>query len=227
MSEPTKAPEKPSDAFMDAVRDGSTLVSDCELCGRVCFEDNELAGDWDVGELEKLRQGVKEQPDKYIPMDRVEVGDIGDKHVVVNCPCGKLSEYEKFIWSHRHLIARYISARAKARAESAVADEQEAEELQDDVDREGNTGEQAEHCNRCGGYFPASKLKWHGDDSEMCCPTCYEKVRCEGCGKLFDKESLDEWDQCGDCRQLALTKQMTGQHPGWSQGRDEDDNLPF
>jgi hypothetical protein len=222
--EPAKAPELPSDDFMDAVRDGSTLVSTCELCGRECFEDNEHAGDWEPSELETLRKGAKEQPDKYIPMGRVEIGNIAGKHVVVNCPCGKLKSYEDFFWSHRHMIARYISARAKARAEEAVSDEQEAEELQDDVDREGSPGEQAELCNRCGGYFPASDLKWHGDDSEMCCPTCYEKVRCEGCGKLFDKRDLDD-GKCLDCVTVAMLAKQ--QHPGWTKTNDEEDNLPF
>jgi hypothetical protein len=179
MNEPTKAPELPSDEFMGALRHGSSIRATCDLCGRVCFEDDETAGDWNDGELEGLRRLAVAEPEKYVALDRVWTGFICGKEAVVNCPCGKLKPYEDFIWSHRHIIARYISARAKAIAEKAVADEQEAEELQDDVNREGNTGEQAQQCDRCG-----------------------------GCGNFFDKADLDDWDQCSDCRRSRVNDNL-------------------
>lgn len=123
----------PSDDFMDAVRSGGSIVTDCEACGRVFFEDDESAGDWEDGELEKLRQNAKTNPDKYFAMDRVETADIDGKHIVVNCPCNYLTRLEQWIWSHRRIIATYISKRAQAAAERALEDEAESHFLEENV----------------------------------------------------------------------------------------------
>lgn len=125
----------PSDEFMDAVRYGSGIVRECEACGRICFEDDESAGSWEEGELERLRENAVKDPDKYLAMDRVESGRMNGKEVVVNCPCNFLKKYEDFIWAYRHVIAKYIAVRAKQQAEEAYHDEAEAEFLEENVEQ--------------------------------------------------------------------------------------------
>jgi hypothetical protein len=125
--------EPASDDFMDAVRRGGGIVRECEACGRTCFEDDEHAGDWENGELERLRDNALKEPDRYVAMSRVESGYLGGKEVVVNCPCNFLKKYEDFIWGHRHIIATYIAKRAKEKAEAALEDEAQAEFLQENV----------------------------------------------------------------------------------------------
>lgn len=127
--------EPPSDDFMDAVRDGGGIRRTCEACGRECFEDDESAGDWETGELEGLRKRAEERPNECVAMDRVEAGSIGGKDIVVNCPCNFLRKYEDFIWSHRHIAAKYIAKRAKQRAEAACEDEAEAEFMAENVEQ--------------------------------------------------------------------------------------------
>ena len=72
MAEESKKPKKeympPSEDFITAVTGGGSIVTDCDLCGRTCFEDSEYAGDWEEGELERLRENADKQPDKYVAL---------------------------------------------------------------------------------------------------------------------------------------------------------------
>lgn len=160
-------PLPPSDIFVDAVTDSSGIVSTCELCGRTLFEDDERAGGWEDGELERLRQRAKEEPDKVIPMDTVRTGQIGGKHVVTNCPCHGLRGYEDFIWVHRHIISQYISVKTEQIAQAAYDDEAEAEFLKDNVARQDTDREFKKCQGGCGGYFYAEAM-----DDRLFCPRC-------------------------------------------------------
>lgn len=111
----------PSNTFLDAVCDGGTPAADCELCGRTHFAAG-LQSDADRSELKALRQKAAESPEKYIESsdDSIGIGHIDGKRVVWNCPCNKLTKYERFIWSHRVMILAYLKARARAMASEAV-----------------------------------------------------------------------------------------------------------
>ena len=113
--------DKPSDEFLAALHDSSSLVSSCEFCGRTYFVDNENE-DWDEGELEGLRENARKNPDKYIATDEwVERGILNGKEYVLGCSCNGARVYENFIWDNRELISKYISSRAKK--EQREADE--------------------------------------------------------------------------------------------------------
>jgi len=157
----------PSDIFIETVTDSSGIVATCELCGRTLFEDDERAGDWNDGELERLRQRAKEEPDKVIPMDIVRTGEIGGKHVITNCPCHGLRGYENFIWAHRHIIARYIAKKTEEIARAAYDDEAEAEFLKDNVSRQDADREFKKCQGGCGGYFYTEAM-----DDRLFCPRC-------------------------------------------------------
>lgn len=166
--QPFKSPPfPPSETFVSAVTTSSGIVSDCELCGRTLFEDDETAGDWNDGELERFRQRAKEEPDKVITMDKVHTGDIGGKHVVTNCPCHGLRAYEDFIWMHRHIIAEYIAKKTEAIAQAAYDDEAESEFLKENVCRQDANREFKKCQGGCGGYFYAEAM-----DGRLFCPRC-------------------------------------------------------
>lgn len=112
--------DQPSEAFEEAVSTGGGIVATCEHCKRVHFEDDERAGDFEEGELERLRAEAKADPDKTIANGGVRTGEIDGCTVVIGCPCNALRKYEDWIWNHRRLIATYLPKRAKD--EKAVAD---------------------------------------------------------------------------------------------------------
>jgi len=113
----------PSEMFADAVCDGGTPVADCELCGRTHYVSSGYC--MEQGELADLEWKHQQEPEKYIPSDcdSISIGHIDGRQVVYGCPCNKLSRYEKFIWRHRFLIAKYLKRRSEemmAEAESEV-----------------------------------------------------------------------------------------------------------
>jgi len=195
----------PSDDFMDAVTSGGSIVADCELCGRTVFEDDERAGDWELGELERLRENADKEPDKYVGFtDRsVGTGHIDGKQVVTNCLCNGLRRFENFIWSHRHIIADYVAKRARRIAESACHDEGQAEFLKENVAREDMDVEFAK-CQDCGGYFDKDAL-----DERLYCPRCADMHPME--------------DGNGD----SAFESKTPEAPDWGWGNPDDDNVPF
>ena len=111
----------PSEAFKDAICVGAGPVRDCDLCGRVHFDQN---GEYmDEGELEELLAKQKKEPKKYCSMDgAVRDGHIEDQQVVVNCPCNGLRLYEDFILSEARLICNFLVRNAKERLEEAEDD---------------------------------------------------------------------------------------------------------
>ncbi len=99
---------------MDIVCDGGTPSVTCGFCGITHFAQSEV-------DIESYREKAKAKPDKYLESDNdsIGLGQLDGKVFVWNCPCDRGAPYEAFIWSHRHLIARYIEARAKKQKEEA------------------------------------------------------------------------------------------------------------
>jgi len=189
MADESKTPKPPSEDFVAVVATGGGIVADCELCGRTLFEDDELAGDWEDGELERLRERAEKDPDKCIGFadQSVSTGYIGGKYVVTNCPCNGLRHYEDFIWSHRRLIADYIERRAKRIAEAAYDDEARAEFLKENVEDRDQDISFAK-CQDCGGYFDREVF-----DERTYCPRCADMHPAE-----TKDESTDDafnWDE--------------------------------
>jgi len=110
----------PSEEFQNIVCDGATLVATCDFCSRTHYGDG-LGGDWEPGERERLEQNAKERPDWYVDSGdhSIGIGWIDGRQWVYDCPCNAISKYESFIWNNRHLIAKYLSEKAKDRLESA------------------------------------------------------------------------------------------------------------
>lgn len=191
---------RPSAAFIDAVTDTGTRVADCELCGRTIFENDEYAGGWEEGELEKLRKKAEENPDKYVGYtDRsVATGTINGQQVVTNCVCNELRRFEDWIWTHRHIIARYVERRTRETAERALRDEAEAEFLHESVQKTTT-------------------------DRDV------EFAKCQDCHGYFDNRSFDEFLRCPRCSRERATEKEKREAAGpsvpdpWS----DDDNLPF
>lgn len=103
-------PDPPSELFANAVCNAGTPAATCELCGREHYDA--LGQNMDEGELESYEAKHKDNPEKYVPNDGgVSIGHINGVQVVWGCPCNKLARYEKFIWSHRYLIAKYLRDR--------------------------------------------------------------------------------------------------------------------
>jgi hypothetical protein len=108
-------PEPPSDMFREAVEDtGTCCATECEFCGRTHFVSSHGHGDYEEGELEKLKEQAAKDPDRYIEeseYDAIGEGYIDGKQAVVHCPCNALRRYEDFIWGHRTIICEYLAAR--------------------------------------------------------------------------------------------------------------------
>lgn len=117
-----------SEAFESAVCASGTIVATCELCDRTYFVSD---GDFDHGELEDLRKKAVAKPKKYIEesrYDMIDVGWIDGKQVVLGCDCAKIVRYEKWIWNHRYLIAKYLKLRAGEMTQDAKLAEEIAEQ---------------------------------------------------------------------------------------------------
>jgi len=55
-------------------------------------------------------------PHKYIYNEGnsfISLGYIGEKQVVIGCPCNLISEYEQLFWSSRNIIKKYFLAKAE------------------------------------------------------------------------------------------------------------------
>jgi hypothetical protein len=104
----------PSDEFMEAVVDGGSIVTECELCGRVHFATYDGGGDFEEGELEDLRKQADKEPDRYLEEGRyssISFGYIDGKQAVWGCPCNLAKKYEDWIWGHRRTIIAYLKKR--------------------------------------------------------------------------------------------------------------------
>ncbi len=108
--------------FWDAVCRAGTITVECGFCGRTHFVSN---GDYDDGELERLREQAEAAPDKFIEhteCDYISCGQLDGVTAVHGCPCDKAARYERFIWEHRSLIVDYLKRRAAELARGANRD---------------------------------------------------------------------------------------------------------
>lgn len=99
-----------SDLWWDSFCCGGSIVSDC-ACGRTNFIDSEDAGDWDEGELERLRELHREKPDQYVidhGNDYVSISRVG---LIWNCPCGQSKRYEDMLTLYQSEILSYYKKR--------------------------------------------------------------------------------------------------------------------
>jgi hypothetical protein len=176
----------PSLEFIEALSGGGHMVADCELCGRVCFEDSEIAGDWEEGELEKLREGVRTEPDKYIPMDSVHSVEIGGKTGIVGCTCNGLRQYEDFIWGYRRVIMKFISAKIKTIVEEALEDEGAAEHTVSDLEQEVKTANIV-RCPKCREFV--KEILMTANDM---CLNCMNEINIAEAKKREEKRILEE-----------------------------------
>lgn len=106
---------------------GSTtggLVRDCDKHGKVFFDFNEDAGDWEDGELEELLAKQEKNPEKYKSCDGVHSCYMFGREWVWDCDeCQKeLLGIQEFIWSNRHSIASFLNARLSKEAKRAATE---------------------------------------------------------------------------------------------------------
>lgn len=111
--------------FMDAVCEAGTPDMTCQLCDRHCFATGSQTCLSDV-EIDKYRKSSNENPHRYWECadDSLAYGVIDGKQCVYDCPCNGMARYENFIWTHRHMITRYLRKRSesiKAECEDVLA----------------------------------------------------------------------------------------------------------
>ena len=118
----------PSQEFQRAFIHMGSIQVECDFCGRTHFANREEAGDWEPGELERLRDEEEQNPGQVMGWDCTSIGagTIAGKTFVECCPCRGIWRYEKWVWHHRHEIANYIATRSRREAREARS---EAEEL--------------------------------------------------------------------------------------------------
>ena len=121
----------PSELFEETLHSAGHLVADCTLCDRVHFATLS-EGIYDEGELERIREQQKKEPDRYIEdasNDTIAVGFLDGNEVVIGCPCHRLGKYEAFIWTNRRFIAEYLKKRIELQKAQADQDTKLAEGL--------------------------------------------------------------------------------------------------
>ena len=103
-------------------------IRTCE-CGITYFDEYNV-WDWEEGELEKLQQKAKDDPEHYIghnySIGTIEIDGI---EIVYGCTCNLARKYEDFILEHAGQIAEYLNKRAvmlREKADSIEVKEQEA-----------------------------------------------------------------------------------------------------
>lgn len=90
----------------------SGCIHECQ-CGRVFFDVYNDDWDWEEGELEKLEDLAKKEPDKYISVAHsVGYMRIDGKNFVYDCPCNQIVKYEQFLLNHEEDIAQFLNLRA-------------------------------------------------------------------------------------------------------------------
>lgn len=122
MANDSKVP--PSEIMEGAITMAGSIAITCELCDRTHFASGEPAF-FDKGELAELRAKAEKEPEKYLEdagSDSLSWGRIDGKQAVIGCPCNGLRRYEDFIWQNRHVIAKYLAARAKDQLAQAQHD---------------------------------------------------------------------------------------------------------
>lgn len=122
MANDSKVP--PSEIMEGAITMAGSICITCELCDRTHFASGE-PDFFDPGELGELREKAAKEPEKYLEdagSDSLSWGRIDGKQAVIGCPCNGLKRYEDFIWNNRHVISKYLEARAKDRLAQAQHD---------------------------------------------------------------------------------------------------------
>lgn len=105
-------PTETSGQFDEAFACGmGSIHMEC-TCGRDHFEDDERAGDWEDGELERLRKEANKPNSKTI----AHQGSVSAIHIaggarVRDCPCGWLHAFENLLWEQREEILTYLELR--------------------------------------------------------------------------------------------------------------------
>ena len=116
--------------LVKAFCNSSTLCcQDCS-CGRIHFVSAHGHGDYSPGELEKLQQLAKEQPEKYIEeadFDSIDFISIDGQQLVPDCPCKRAERYAVFIERHAERLADYLlrffqEKLTEAKAKAATAE---------------------------------------------------------------------------------------------------------
>lgn len=109
-----------SDEFRLAFVHSAGIIEVC-ACGVTHFCSTR-GGDFEPGELERLRHAVEHDDPKVVEQEdwpsRVE---IGGKGWVVECSCGALERFEKIAWTVRRDLLDFIERRSKREAEELRA----------------------------------------------------------------------------------------------------------
>jgi len=124
----------PSDEFMEALISGGSIVTECELCGRVHFATWDDGADWEEGELEELRANADKEPDRYIEdatCSSISWGYLDGQQAVWGCPCNIARKYEDWIWGHRELVTSYLRKRIRDQKRDAEMEETRMEGVVD------------------------------------------------------------------------------------------------
>ena len=96
---------------------GTSCVVTCN-CNITHYVEESTHGDYDVGELEQLREKHNIDPCHYKPeyeYGTIEYGYIEGKIFVVGCPSciKKLERYASWIKAHRHIILDFLELENK------------------------------------------------------------------------------------------------------------------
>lgn len=108
-----------SEVFWDSIQIAGQIIADC-VCGRTHFATHS-PGEYDEGELEKIQEKARENPDNYWENsmdDSIAIAYLDGITLCYGCPCGRSKRYENFMWGNRALILKYI----KKRADKELAD---------------------------------------------------------------------------------------------------------
>lgn len=108
-----------SEEFYEVFSGGSTSIGvDCHACGREHFSDD---GEHDPGELKKLFEKNKENPDKFVhsPEEYISYFHFGGKQVVFDCPCNYARVIEDMLRRHEVSIISFFDVISKERLDTA------------------------------------------------------------------------------------------------------------
>jgi hypothetical protein len=106
-------PTRHTEEFWDCLPScGGQLIADC-TCGRTHFAATSQ-GDYAEGELERLIEDEKANPEKVIGhsnVDMVSTTDLDGITIVWECQCNRAGRYERFVWENRSWILEYLKKR--------------------------------------------------------------------------------------------------------------------
>ena len=117
-------------AFSDG---GSCCGAHCEACGRTYFVTSSGHGDYEEGELERLYELSRADPDKYIEVpDYSSVATmthpLTNQQVVIGCVCDPTLTLADFIERNARQLTKYLREFWKAKRVAAAARLEEAQQ---------------------------------------------------------------------------------------------------